>query len=164
MNKFKWLITAFFFLCAFSLSAQTAAELDVLLETQALSLAGGARIILEAANVLPQGLYGAGAENAAYEMAQSRGWTKKTPDAPLTLKDTAFLIMKAFDFRGGFMYSLFRNPRYAYREMVYRKVIQGRADPAMQVSGPRLLQITGRALSYSGEDIEYDAEVQGGVQ
>jgi hypothetical protein len=31
--------------------------------------------------------------------------------------------------------------------LVYKKIIQGRADPAMNVSGERLLLITGRILA-----------------
>ena len=50
------------------------------------------------------------------------------------------------------MYSLFHTPRYAYREMVYRKLIQGRANPSMKVSGQRLLQIIDRSLARQGKD------------
>jgi len=156
MKNLKWKITVVLFLCALTLPAQTAAELDVLLETRVLSTAGGARVILEAANLLPSELIGADAQNAAWEMAHSNGWLTKNPNERLTMKDSAFLIMKAFDLKGGLMYSLFRNPRYAYREMRYRKLIQGRSDPANTVSGPQLLQIIGRTLSYSGENIEFD--------
>ena len=42
------------------------------------------------------------------------------------------------------MYSLFGNPRYAYREMVYKRLITGNADQNMKVSGSRLLLILGR--------------------
>jgi len=163
MNMCKWLVTVFFFLAALSLSAQTAADMDVLLNTQAVSTQAAVRFILGAADLLPQGISGAEAEKAAYDMAQSRGWVTKAADAPATLQDTGFLIMKAFDIKGGLLYTLIGNPRYAYREMVYRKLIQGRADPAMIVSGPRLLQITGRTLSLS-EDIKGGAEPEGGVQ
>jgi hypothetical protein len=47
------------------------------------------------------------------------------------------------------MYSLFPGPRYAYRELLYLKIIQGRADGNFTVSGDRLLQILGRALQYA---------------
>jgi hypothetical protein len=50
------------------------------------------------------------------------------------------------------MYSLFPCPRYAYREMIYRKLIQGRADEGFAVSGDRLLHIIGRVLKYTGRD------------
>ena len=46
------------------------------------------------------------------------------------------------------------------REMVYRKLIQGAADPGMKVSGVRLLQIISKTLNYTGAD----GSVHGSVQ
>lgn len=132
--------------------SQTAAEMDSLLGANTVSGAAAARFVLEAADLLPGGLSGAEAEKAAWETASSKGWVKTASTDAFTLKDTAFLIMRAFDLKGGFMYSASKSPRYAYREMVYHKMIQGRADPAMEVSGSRFLQILGSALSYSGEE------------
>jgi hypothetical protein len=56
--------------------------------------------------------------------------------------------MRAFDMRGGLFYALFPGPRYAYRELVRLRFIQGRMDPALAVSGERLLRILGRALEH----------------
>jgi len=131
--------------------AQTAAELDIMLETEAVSAAAAARFVLESAELLPPGLSGIEAERAAYDLALSNGWLKTGAGETIDLRDTAFLVMKAFDFKGGIMYSIFGNPRYAYREMIYHKLIQGRAYPSMTVSGPRLLHIIGRASSHAAE-------------
>jgi hypothetical protein len=49
------------------------------------------------------------------------------------------------------MYSLFPGPRYAYRELVYRKILEGRVDPAQTLTGERLLYFLGRALELWGE-------------
>jgi hypothetical protein len=65
--------------------------------------------------------------------------------------------MVAFGLKGGLMYSLFPGPRYAYRELLYLKIIQGRADGGSAVSGERLLHIIAQALRYSGEDGRLDA-------
>jgi hypothetical protein len=54
--------------------------------------------------------------------------------------------MGAFDIKGGIMYSLTKNPSYAYRELVHQGVIQGRADPSLMVSGELLLFMVGKAL------------------
>ena len=133
------------------LSAQTAAELDALLTAQTVTVSGAARFVLGAAELLPAGNAGTTAETAAYELALSKGWVRAGAADEITLRDTAFLIMNAFELKGGVMYKLLKNPRYAYRELIYRRLIQGRADPAMKVSGERLLQIIGRTLSYAGE-------------
>jgi hypothetical protein len=147
----KKCFSIFLFLTAFSLSAQTAAEMDALLETNAVTAAVSARFVLDAAGLLPSGLSGEEAERAAYDMAVSEGWLKGAATDTVNLRDTAFLVMRSFGFKGGIMYSLFQSPRYGYREMVYLNLIQGRADPAMLVSGRRLLQIIGRALTHAGD-------------
>jgi len=148
------------YLIPVNVSAQTAAELDVMLATETVTAAKAARFVLGAAEMLPAELSGTAAETAAYDLAQSRGWIKREASDAITLQDTAFLIMNTFNIKGGIMYSIFRNPRYAYREMIYRRLIQGRADSAMKVSGQRLLQIIGSVLHYSGEDERLDALLQ----
>ena len=156
----KWLLTPVLFFIAFSLSAQNAAELDAMLEAGAISAAAAARFVLGAADLLPQELSGQEAEQAAYDMALSKGWVNTAANSSITLKDTALLVMRAFDFKGGVLYRIFHNSRYAYREMIYRRLIQGKADPNMSVSGPRLLQIISKSLSYAGKDDILDAQPQ----
>jgi hypothetical protein len=55
--------------------------------------------------------------------------------------------MGAFDIKGGAFYSLFKSPHYAYRALVYKGVIHGRADPEMIVSGDLLLYTVNRVMS-----------------
>ena len=159
-----------FFLCSFvfaphPLDAQTASpatEMDTMLAADTVSAAKAARFILASADLLPSDLSGAAAETAAYDIAVSNGWVKKAAEESITLKDTAFLIMKAFDLKGGLMYTLLKNPRYAYREMVYRKLIMGTADPDMKVTGGRLIEILGKTMSYAEE---YSGSAgEGGIQ
>ena len=151
-----------FFLAAFTLSAQTAAEMDLLLETNELTTAKAARFVLGALEMLPEALAGNAAEMEAYSLAQSNGWVKSSADSSITLRELSFLMVKAFDIKGGLMYSLAKNPRYAYRELKYQKIIQGRSDPAMKVSGRRFLQILDRALVYAGISEGPDAAIQTG--
>ena len=130
--------------------AQTAAEMDIMLEADTVSAAKAARFALATADLLPAELSGPEAERAAYKTAASKGWVKIAAEDKITLKDTAFLIMNAFSLKGGVMYSVVKSPRYAYREMVYLKLIQGIADPAMKVSGPRFLAILDKTSMYAG--------------
>ena len=138
------------------LDAQTASEVDAMLHSDTVSAAAMARFVLGAADLLPQGLSGTQAEKAAFDLASSNGWIKTGAGENATLKDTAFLAMKAFDLKGGAFYSLFKNPRYAYREMVYQKLITGHADQNMRVTGARLLLILDKTISF--------AERQGGTK
>jgi hypothetical protein len=67
--------------------------------------------------------------------------------------------MKALNIKGGLMYTMFSGPRYAYRELVYRKIIAGRAYSTMRVSGDRLLRLLDRALAYAGDTEAPPAEI-----
>jgi hypothetical protein len=132
-----------------SAAAQTAAELERFLALPAVTYGDAAWLILNAAGTsLPESSAG-----GAYRFAADNGWLpqKAAAGTPLTLGGLSLLVIKAFDIRGGVMYTLFPGPRYAYRELVYRKIIGGRAYSGMPVSGERLLRIVSRALDYSGD-------------
>jgi len=127
-----------------ALSAQVAAEMETLLETPAVSYAQAARFVLEAAEA-------AAITNPeeAFRFAQDNNWLPKdaTPDTPARLDGISLLFMGSFNLKGGILYSFIKNPHYAYREMVYRQAIQGKADPHMTVSGDQLVFITNRILT-----------------
>jgi hypothetical protein len=87
--------------------------------------------------------------NEAFRYAAKRNWLPKKAAAndAARLDGISLLLMRSFGIKGGIMYSLTKSPRYAYRELTYKNIIQGRADPAMNVSGGQLLFIINRALS-----------------
>jgi hypothetical protein len=127
--------------------AQTAAELEDILRAQTVTYAQAASFVLEAAEVTVT-------ENTAqaFALAAERAWVSKKASAEkhITLAELSFLIMKAFDMKGGMMYAVMPCPRYAYRSMISRSFIQGDADPDMTVSGDRFLLILGNVLNASG--------------
>jgi outer membrane protein OmpA-like peptidoglycan-associated protein len=129
------------------LQAQTAAEMDAMLEARTVSFARASRFVLAAADVADE------RPEAAYALALEKGWLPKkaAPDSPVRLGELCFLIMKAFNIEGSFLYALFPGPRYAFRELDYLKLIPGRRDPSLLVSGERVLQILEMALHYTGE-------------
>ena len=137
------------------LSAQTAAELEAVLESPAVSFAQAAQFVIASAGSASEGSEEAAAEReAGFRQAMDRRWLREgtSPDGSITLGRLSFLVMKAFNLKGGMMYAIAPGPRYAYRSMVSRSYIQGASDPAMTVSGERFLQILGRVLSDTGED------------
>jgi hypothetical protein len=87
-------------------------------------------------------------------MARHWGWLPRRArtEDPILLRELSLLVMEAFRLRGGIMYSLFHNSRYAHRELVYRRIVQGRTDPVQRVSGERLFHILSRVLSITGDD------------
>ncbi|MCL2209777.1 MAG: hypothetical protein FWC19_07515 [Treponema sp.] len=47
----------------------------------------------------------------------------------------ALLLMRAFNIQGGVMYIMTGSPHYAFRELVYKGIIQDRTDRYQFLSG-----------------------------
>ena len=131
------------FLLAFPAFAQTAAEIERLLNTGSVSYEQAAWFVLRAADVEVF------SPMRAFSQAAEWKWLpgKAGPADRAALDGISLLVMQAFNLKGGFFYSIAKNPHYAYRELVYRDIIRGRTDPDMAVSGDLLLFIVGEVLS-----------------
>jgi outer membrane protein OmpA-like peptidoglycan-associated protein len=127
----------------------TAQEIETLLGTNAVTYAQAARFALEASDALA-----VRDPNEAFRYAQEHGWLPGNVSANDTarLDGISLLLMGSFNISGGIFYSIAKNPHYAYRELVYREVIRGRADPAMNVSGELFLFLTSRILSQRDDE------------
>jgi len=144
-------LTLFFvFLSPALLQAQTAAELEAVLENPAITYSQAAWFVYASAGTTVS-MDGVDFQEA-FDRAMSNGWlTKKAaPDDPIKLGAVSFLMMKAFGIKGGLMYMILPGPRYAFRTMVSRSLIQGGADPGMKVNGERFLFILGNVLNVAG--------------
>jgi hypothetical protein len=131
------------------LHGQTAAEMDALFDSPAITWAQACRFVLPAARALEARAGSA----AAFAQALERGWLPEgaAADRPASLGGLSFLISNAFSIQDSVLYALFPGPRYAYRQLDYLGLIPGLRDPAMKVSGERLVQILGRVLDYRGD-------------
>jgi len=153
-----FLIICFFPVASVLLSAQTAAEIETLLNTKTVSYGQAARFVLKAADAAEL------LDTAdAFSFAADKRWlpANVSPDDGARLQGVSLLIMRSFGMKGGLFYSAFKNPHYAYREMVYQDIIQGRADPNMAVSGDMLLFLVNRVISRQGQDVDYDTDGTG---
>jgi hypothetical protein len=133
-------------------AAQTAAELEDLLNTKEITWAEAAYFTLASgAEAVP--VNGAAARQTAFQFVRERGRLPKNAEAggKAKLDGLSLLMMRSFDIPGGLMYRLFHNPRYAYREMKALGFIRGRAYPANTVSGAEFLQLLGELLSHTGD-------------
>jgi len=150
MNNYRSIFAICFILAAPAF-AQTAAEIEKLLETEAVSYEQAAWLVLEAADLSPS--FESSASDGAFNFAARQGWLPKkaAPQDKASLEGISLLVMRSFGIKGGLFYSLLKNPHYAYREMVYQDIIQGRSDPQMAVSGDLLLFLVNRVLSRTEE-------------
>jgi hypothetical protein len=129
-------------------AAQSNEFMDALLGTESVTVGQASYLALVAADKLGE----SSDAQEAFAQAQELGWTPKNAaaDDPIRYSAFSFLLARAFELKGGIMYSLFHSPRYAYRELVSRKLIQGRSDPQAKVDGPAAVRILTRVLDAEG--------------
>ena len=133
---------------ALSAHAQSADWIEALLSQDNVNYADAALLVLEASDTLA-----APTSAAAFTYATEQGWLPRNSgaDETVNLSGLSLLIMGAFDMKGGLFYTITKSPHHAYRELTYRNIIQGRADPLMPVSGDLLLFTVNRILALNGE-------------
>jgi outer membrane protein OmpA-like peptidoglycan-associated protein len=121
---------------AFLAAQSAAAEIETLLQTRAVTYAQAARFVLEAADAKITSN-----PDEAFYYAVQRKWLPRNvaSNDPARLNGISLLLMGSFEVRGGIFYSITKSSHHAYRELVYKSVIQGRHNPSMPVSGEKLL-------------------------
>jgi len=84
---------------------------------------------------------------AARTFLISRGIIQNTTPLGNVLRrgELASMIMRVKNWGGGLMYSVFGGKRYAWRELVFRRVMPGGGSEYSPVSGDELLLVIGRA-------------------
>jgi hypothetical protein len=132
-----------------ALHGQTAAGMDDLLNTRAITWAQACRFVLPAAGELDADV----SPEAAFEMAREKGWLPKGASAQSTLNlgGLSLLIVQSFSIKKSLLFALFPGPRYAYRQLEYLGLMPGLRDPALKVSGERFLSILSGVLDYRGD-------------
>ena len=152
MRKNYWLqllVGTLFFLSISHLCAQSNETLDRFLAQERAVFGYSAYMVLTAAGELPEE---ASPQEAAAAVSRI-GWSDKVSasETPISLGEYSYLLMKAFDIRGGLMYTLFPGPRYAARELKYLQIIPGKPAPGRSISGTDAVQILGRVLEWKEE-------------
>jgi len=148
LNKYFFLILFFASVSVFAQvperSQSTAEEIETLLNAKTVTYAQAARFVLEAANALAT-------DNTeeAFNYAVQQDWLSKklSSNDSARLDNISLLLMRSFNIKGGIMYTITKDPHYAYRELTYLNVIQNRSDPSAFVSGEQLLYYINRILA-----------------
>ena len=151
MHKRKIVIFfCFLLICPALLYSQTAQRIEDFLNSDTLNYGQIVQFVFEAAE-----LPAASSPEAAFNYAVEQNWLPRNAAAgdTVSLRGLSFLVMNVFQMRGGIFFSLFNNPHYAYRELVYRGIIVGRSTPNMNVSGYNLLFIVNRVLAFQESNL-----------
>ncbi|MCL2720325.1 MAG: hypothetical protein FWD47_03180 [Treponema sp.] len=126
-------------------SQSIAQEMENLLATSQVSYAQAARFILRAS-----GSFTTANQEDAFWFAATRSWLPENinPQDSARLDAVCLLLMKAFNIEGGIMYSITKNPHYAYRELVYKNIVQGNVDPFTRITGEQLIFYVNRVFAF----------------
>ncbi|MDC7125180.1 MAG: hypothetical protein PQJ46_06425 [Spirochaetales bacterium] len=144
MNIRKIVLSSLFAItCAFTY-AQSNEVIDEVLVQDKLTYGNGAYLVLTASEIIDESFSLEEAMSAGKEM----GWIKdkKQIDAPISLGEYSFLIMKSFDMKGGLFYSIFPSPRYASRELAYQGYISKDSGAYRKLSGQEALSLIGQIV------------------
>jgi len=155
ITKCRFIFLVCFMLVLAFVPAQTAQRIEQLLEKETINYQEAAWIILEATGKFSSvNKDVVSSSEKAYLYAAENGWLPGniTPDTTATFEGVSFMIMRSFGIKGGILYSIFKSPHYAYRELVYRGIIQGKVSPKMAVSGDMLIFGTNQTIMLQEED------------
>ncbi len=130
------------------LFAQSNAFIDNLIDEKEATYGESAFLALSAAGLVAAD--GAVADAMAYLAGARWGYEKKS-DEPVTLGDLCYVLMRAFNMNGGFMYALFPGPRYATRQFEFLELVRRFPVPSRRLSGEEVMQIVGKVASLKGE-------------
>ena len=139
---------AWFLIPTAALHAQSNAVIDSILNQRTATYGDSVYMILSAAKIIPTSASVTAAMNALY----ARAWISPPPraDQPITFGDFSYILMKSFDVSGGIMYAIFPGPRYAARQVVYRRWSPGDLSPYQHISGMQALYVLRTFLSSRG--------------
>ena len=128
--------------------SQSTDIVDTILEQEKTEVGHAAYMVLVAAGELSE----SASPGEAVSLLNEKGWnfSSKEADEAIRLGEYSYIIMQAFDIGGGIFYSLFPGPRYAARELVYKKFVTGGLSYLRDVSGEEALRILGRVLEWKG--------------
>lgn len=142
-----------FLVVLFSLSplySQSNLIVDYVLEQNSIDFDKGVYLILAAGGKIDDTV----TPLQALEELDKLNWfiDSKEANSKMTLIEASILIMNSLELKGGIMYTLLPIKRYAYKEMIFKRLIENTADGNREISGLELLTILGKSLSYKEGD------------
>lgn len=136
MKKLLVVISVFM---AFPLMSQQSHVIDDVISQRSIDLQNATYLALTAGDIVDESIE----PSEALEVLQVLKWSIKKSESNrvLTLGESTVLLMNSLNIKGGIMYSLTKQPRYAYKEMVFRGLLKPEEDLKRTISGVEFLTI-----------------------
>jgi len=144
----SWITLVLFLAPLVSVAAADQMEVIATMQTaEEVTYREGGFAVLVASGTLPR----TAAPDAALNpgLRSQLGWDSRAVDGPLTVAEFSYLVMKAFDIPGGLMYRLAPSPRYAVRELRFRRILLDRLDATDNIAGVEALRVIGNAIEWT---------------
>ncbi len=160
MYKKKWMLKLIMIsLVLFSvlgLSAQDATFFTTVFETETLTWEQAAFLVMAGSGRVTDTTTSV----QAWESLSKTQWYTNIPDrlSPITVGQFSLLLSKAFNVKGGLFFTLFSGERYAYRELVYKRVVPGSADPYALIKGTDAMKMLEKAITFFPIETETQTE------
>jgi len=143
------IVVLLFLVCAQHGFTQSNELIDGLLDQKQATMGNAAYLVFLAAGMADEDW----SPDRAMEELQSKEWgfDESGVDTVVDLGSLSFIIMQAFEMKGGVMYSLFPGKRYAAKEFAYLGFVPGNTSPYRTLSGQEVTHILGKALDHLGQ-------------
>jgi hypothetical protein len=114
------------------------ATIDTILTQKAVTLGNAAWLVGRAVGTYDESV----TPEQAVGLASKAGWVIKGRAAgePVDLQSYGLILLKAFDIPTGMVYQWFPGPRYALRELTFRKILPSNLAPDDPVSGDEAMR------------------------
>lgn len=128
-------------------SGQTADILDELLVNEHISFGEAAYVFLGSRGEIDN----SAAPEDAFELLRQQlpRYSEVAADTAITVADLSLIGMELYEVPGGVLYALTGAPRYAYRDVRFRNILQDPVNPGDPVSGQLALQLVQRFARYA---------------
>lgn len=151
MNKI--LIVQIFFLAqSFVVFSQSNEELDRFLNQEKADLSTTAMLIYQASGSLSYNATPEEGLNHLLDSSIGKRYRGKRGDFPIEYRQFAHIIMNELELSGGLFYTVFKSPRYAARELTYRRWMPGDPAPGEELTPWEVMTSLSQILAWKEEN------------
>lgn len=150
--KKNFFFLAIFCSCLFSLSAQSSEKLTQIISNEELSFSEAAYLC----GVYSDAVNEMSSFQGAFVVLQENGLIGEnySADQKISVSQFAYLCAKSVNLKGGFFYTLFPSPRYAFKELQAKSIIPSAVDPSSVISGRNAIAVLNGCINYAEKSTE----------
>jgi len=143
LSKKNFILLVLIFLLG-SMYTQEASYFSGIIESDAISWEQASFLILAGGEILSEDV----APRDAWDELLSTYWFSNVPerDSRITVAEFCGIATKTLGYKGGLFYSLFKNNRYAFRDLRFKAIVPAHLDPQAKLKGLDALSITERLM------------------